>query len=823
MTIYTVAPIGTCRLNSPLRRGAVRHGFKISDGRNYGYTHTSTEALQQLRFMLGEHDIPDNLVPLICRNSMTVPVTAAHERSDLYFVEISSAKSLTCEGWATQLNYVSRHFADFLSDKARAKWFWRLATEETSDELQRRLYAEPAFLRLSNEDQRRLANLRMKAFDPEQLHRDINGIADRLGKDRMVLVTHVDAQTPDGDIIASRSKLIAQVISCAEANGIRYYDPTSAMKIMGQEHAMEKDGLDTTHYTDAFADVLCNDFQAQFMPKNPVAITGSTKEQQAIPLLNRIEDQWERGDFRAAFREVRARVASDDETIGLQKLYGRMVFETGDYEAALNAFDIARDKPGSDYDTERMRMVSAHKLGLHELALRIGEGMLGDETETEEIVEICARSAYAVGRLEASIEYWKRLFWLGDGHAEAATEALNVLSGHDITQARLWRDTVLDKIPHHCEALKHLWSDLVSVHDRTRLLASVPAFAMMAPDDLIDMVGISSELMPLASARLIEAYTSRLDDQSDASSRLRAIAFDLGEQWGKLAQERETNGQPLEAVEPLQAAFAVNPVGGKLVQLLRSVTRTLRMEARAAAAIHDNQRALDICNECMATGFGFAGLQNLLGRALLGLDRPDEGIVYLRAEAETAEDQPAAWYYVQRSAVLAGLYADAMEAGVRVQAAGGPVAEAATKLLASIKSRAMRDVRRMSADGEFEKAWRLTGGMIKMTPNEPAVLRERMLILRTLRNVINQSDGDSRLEAARRLLALQPNDRGALRAAAIATMRTFEFRESLDLWVRLRETADGNAFDAKIEININKCRLFIDRADRRAHPLKVAA
>ncbi|RYE97308.1 MAG: hypothetical protein EOO77_39290, partial [Oxalobacteraceae bacterium] len=108
MTIYTVAPIGTCRLNSPLRRGAVRHGFKISDGRNYGYTHTSTEALQQLRFMLGEHDIPDNLVPLICRNSMTVPVTAAHERSDLYFVEISSAKSLTCEGWATQLNYVSR-------------------------------------------------------------------------------------------------------------------------------------------------------------------------------------------------------------------------------------------------------------------------------------------------------------------------------------------------------------------------------------------------------------------------------------------------------------------------------------------------------------------------------------------------------------------------------------------------------------------------------------------------------------------------------------------------------------------------------------------
>ncbi len=58
MAAFTIAPIGTCRIHTPLRDGVGRYPLKLQLGRNYGFVHTSAEALQQARFMYGERDIP---------------------------------------------------------------------------------------------------------------------------------------------------------------------------------------------------------------------------------------------------------------------------------------------------------------------------------------------------------------------------------------------------------------------------------------------------------------------------------------------------------------------------------------------------------------------------------------------------------------------------------------------------------------------------------------------------------------------------------------------------------------------------------------------
>src|SRR3546814_19774317 len=69
MTAFTIAPIGTCRIHTPLRDGAGRYPITLQLGRNYGFVHTTAEALQQARFMFGQADIPADVKRLIFRPS----------------------------------------------------------------------------------------------------------------------------------------------------------------------------------------------------------------------------------------------------------------------------------------------------------------------------------------------------------------------------------------------------------------------------------------------------------------------------------------------------------------------------------------------------------------------------------------------------------------------------------------------------------------------------------------------------------------------------------------------------------------------------------
>ena len=39
MTAFTIAPIGTCRIHTPLRDAVGRYPIKLQLGRNYGFVH----------------------------------------------------------------------------------------------------------------------------------------------------------------------------------------------------------------------------------------------------------------------------------------------------------------------------------------------------------------------------------------------------------------------------------------------------------------------------------------------------------------------------------------------------------------------------------------------------------------------------------------------------------------------------------------------------------------------------------------------------------------------------------------------------------------
>ena len=85
----SVSPIGTCRINTPLKRAQSRFPIEINLKRNYGYTHTSDEALQQLRFLQGDKQFREEVRPILFRPGRAID-SEHWEPSDLHIVEIAA-------------------------------------------------------------------------------------------------------------------------------------------------------------------------------------------------------------------------------------------------------------------------------------------------------------------------------------------------------------------------------------------------------------------------------------------------------------------------------------------------------------------------------------------------------------------------------------------------------------------------------------------------------------------------------------------------------------------------------------------------------------
>ena len=124
MSNFRIAPIGTCRIHTPLSRAVGRFPIDVDLRRNYGFVHTSDEALQQVRFLQGEKDFRPEVLPLVFRSEDMRPVRERWESADLHIVEISSAKRITSGGDTVQINFVHRQFADFFANTERSRRFW---------------------------------------------------------------------------------------------------------------------------------------------------------------------------------------------------------------------------------------------------------------------------------------------------------------------------------------------------------------------------------------------------------------------------------------------------------------------------------------------------------------------------------------------------------------------------------------------------------------------------------------------------------------------------------------------------------------------------
>ena len=163
--MFTLTAIGSCRIVSPVKRAQPYFNFKANFKRIYGFTHTSSEALQQVRFILGLIDIPEKVRPFIFRPAVNYSNTDVHSRSDFYIVEISSQKKIMAYGFCLQIIYLTRHFYEFFSQTERARVYWSLATQGNQHKLLAYLKDDPCFAGMSEDDRALLSNINVEQMD----------------------------------------------------------------------------------------------------------------------------------------------------------------------------------------------------------------------------------------------------------------------------------------------------------------------------------------------------------------------------------------------------------------------------------------------------------------------------------------------------------------------------------------------------------------------------------------------------------------------------------------------------------------------------------
>ncbi|MBC8642015.1 hypothetical protein IAG25_34915 [Caballeronia sp. EK] len=815
----TVAPVGTCRIHGPLRKGVSRYPIKANTWRNYGFVHTSAEALQQVRFMFGSQSIPAMIQPLTFRPGTSLQsLEKPYVPADVYLVELSSRKLLSVGEHAVQTNYMGRYFGEFLADRDRARLFWSMGAAEQHAVRRAWLDTDPVFLRLSKDDRELLASISRRVQSDNEIERDMAQIVQVVGRDKLVFVTHVDAVTPDESVIAQRHELIELVKACAARLDVPCYDPTPAMQEIGQNHALERNGLDLTHYTDAFAERLFDDWYARYLVRR-VGILSWNRFEVSDPVAA-IEATWFAGDLRGASRRLHAALRADPTQGEHRMLLARMQSDLGDHEGAIANAEAALSEDGPTEQANELLMRSLFELERYVEAHRIATGLLGDERETPEVLRICALSAARIGEFETAIVSWKRLFRLTRESSEAADAVLDLLEAADDAQAaESWADEVREVLPTHGPSFAVQWRRWISSGNRTALFA----LAAQAPPLDVGLVLPLARLSAtkgfvVAAARLIEAQGAIIKDNPEVVGWIAVQA----PKWLSEAKDAIEHNDLHVAVDRIGGNCLLDPESRPIMRAEWTLEKRLQKDARAAFSEKNHVWLIELIDHVVEAGLSFPEMHSYRGRAAEAIGDMNAAIHFLRNAADERGASLSSRLYLARVAARRNFYAEALEAFGQI-ASNENVDQAmrneALRQLDTVRSRCVRAARELNARGGHDKAWAL----LDLIEGDVDVTSERKRVLSALHvklRLLDLSDASGRSARAKAILDLAPRDHLALKAAAVAAMRLQRFSEALPYWEALRGTPERADY---VESNIKKCARLIERSTvSTGFPRKVA-
>ena len=332
--MFSIAPIGSCRIATPLRLAKKDYGFTVNHDRNYGFCHTTAEAVQLMRFMRGELVPPPEVWPMIARGvDRNEMLAESPPIADMYIVEVSSAKRLMVGDTCIQLNYFANEFRAFFDNKTRIARFW--AVGRTEDQARIDAFLQETWSETAEQRQESalLRQVRLTLTTEDEMRADIRTLMAELPA--VLFITHVDARKPNGETIASRSSFIEAVTRVVREEGGVLYDPTARMQEVGQEAAIEDFSDSLAHFTEDFAKLVFADWFDLAIGKvmDRVVAKGGARAVSEV-LLPHVDAMLTRGALEDLDDRL-ARLSRDlDESLDLSLIRARIAFGRSDAEAA---------------------------------------------------------------------------------------------------------------------------------------------------------------------------------------------------------------------------------------------------------------------------------------------------------------------------------------------------------------------------------------------------------------------------------------------------------------------------------------------------------
>lgn len=813
----SVTPIGTCRINTPLKRAQSRFPIEINLKRNYGYTHTSDEALQQLRFLQGDKQFREEVRPILFRPGRAID-SEHWEPSDLHIVEISSAKKICSGADPVQINYLYRHFADFFSSGARTTKFWSLVKRGARAELADFLRAEPTYCTMSPEDRALLTSLTIEQQDFAAIKADMAEIVDRLGRDTLLFVTHVNAQTPDGSIIPGRDRVIRWVKLAAEQLNVPCFDPSQAMIEFGQERAMEQGGLDLTHFTPAFSDRVYAELHREHVGRLmelrlDLAGDDDGSIRQQI-LADNIEALMRYDDFRSGSRRLFAALRKEPEALPLIQLRGRVLAELGDFEGAIR--DLAQvDRSNLSPDSRTALLEALTGTQNWSAAIEVAEGLIGDEFESGTIYQCAATACEQLGRTEEALNHWKQAFRHDRSNLNAALRGLALLSKLGIAdQLGTWREEVLEHARNSTTGASDTAKWALQNRDE-ELLSKV--FGGIVQRDYVRAEELLNEIARAGLARAETACITQLlqhDDPATARQRQQLAA-----RSGKLAAELLAAGDIKSAHVLADAVLQARP--DRIADRTRRVAQShYRKAIREAHVRKDYPAVVAIWEEAGSILREAPDAMVIAAQSLHRLEHNDAALRLLMKARELAPEDVSAMRWLGRIAAIQGRYDIALPSYAELRRSNDPAAEKfsaeADRFFATADRRALKQLREAVTAGEFELALEL-GEMLRDDIGDRERLEHELArvnrLLRVQLREIEKGDAeeDGRERVLSLLLTMQPDDAAILRRAALEMMRQLKFREAAELWARVDRVAPGTESNVR---NLERCRILAARQEK---------
>jgi len=241
-----VTVFGSCRVYTPCSILQKDGKIKLNQKNIFGFTHYSSEILQQFDLISGARQAPARLRPYMNINDdWTAPPPADFSRfremfseTDIFVVEVSSIRQVVFKSTFLQINRVMERLVK--NEEIQKRWWKPMLISSKNN------FAHYPLETASPVEAELVRQIQIREQTPGQIRRDISSILQRLDKP-VLFVSHFNLQKNNKPV--PQRQLIVDALKTIDGQlGVSVFDPTKAV----MDHGIEASLIDLGHYKPEF-------------------------------------------------------------------------------------------------------------------------------------------------------------------------------------------------------------------------------------------------------------------------------------------------------------------------------------------------------------------------------------------------------------------------------------------------------------------------------------------------------------------------------------------------------------------------------------------